>query len=817
MGRISPDRFEKLVNTRTNYTYIRYIGGGKGDVAAVIKKKSKEEKQTALKIDEKDKEEKQFAFKLHGKVDPEGLEDAIREIKALIEFNSDYLVDIFDYGQIDNHPFVVMEKGDMSLEDVLLELSGEGESHREEVARVGEGDKLKEEFVFECVEDILNGLDYLESKEKIHRDIKPNNIIVFFKEDGIRCKLADFEEIKSLAPGAAKTRTQTRGTDTHMAPEQTTKYCKEDEPDYSADVYSVGIILYQLLTGTTSEDLPLLDRTKLEEKEGCDADKGYIELKESPEELYLYLDLGGKISNMFFKEIIKKALRFDKDKPGHRADGRYQHAKEFLEDLRVARKNQEYEAIKGFMRTDITNPNADKDRKKARDKWKNVFSTLYGSDQDYSRRRNRNWLLNKFEDEVIAKKVRSDLGRIDRFYQKVSKPEVKKKIKGITYLMGISIALKKYAAIWEVYSDLMQGRKGEVQTQFSVSVGGLGSLADEYNPSKRIDEICGTEEKPGIEVENEDIANKVEAELNQIKAQIDEEAADPEFDEFKAIIPDAETLVTGLKSKIQGKLDEITTYRKKAGEVCADAKEKYRGALTPGKVNPAALDNALKVFEGEDYQECSRFYQVAAAKAELMYLDAMVRKMCGVTTDRIIELIRDEGNGLNDNEKARAYAEDELARKVEELKTAAGRELAKIPQEREYSCASAARDLAEKDKISFEDFEEMKKQQGIDYFGKKDYENALSCFEQLDQKDPEVAGLMGATLSNIGNRKKGEEQIEFYELALKYADKAVSRRAAQEDYELQNRISRNLERARNPGKTDSETAAEKRLADFFGE
>jgi hypothetical protein len=153
----------------------------------------------------------------------------LREARAAGMLQHPNIVTVYDVGEIEGRPYIAME---------LLD----GGPLNEHMA-AGEGLPIQD--VLQLGIQIANGLDYAHSKGIFHRDIKPSNIIRV--GDGPTVKIADFgiAQVESLA-AADHTRTGTIiGTPHYLSPEQ----AMGTRVDGRSDLFSVGVLLYQLLTG----------------------------------------------------------------------------------------------------------------------------------------------------------------------------------------------------------------------------------------------------------------------------------------------------------------------------------------------------------------------------------------------------------------------------------------------------------------------------------------------------------------------------------------------------------------------------------------
>jgi len=156
-----------------------------------------------------------------------------REARALARLNHPNIVAVYDFGQAGGYSFLLMEY----VEGVTL---------RQLLQR----GKLAPEQALDIVPQICEALQFAHQQGVIHRDIKPENILL--NKEG-RVKIGDFGIAKIGGPAAPAGLTQEQqviGTPHYMAPEQVEK---PQSVDHRADIYSLGVVFYEMLTG----ELPL--------------------------------------------------------------------------------------------------------------------------------------------------------------------------------------------------------------------------------------------------------------------------------------------------------------------------------------------------------------------------------------------------------------------------------------------------------------------------------------------------------------------------------------------------------------------------------
>ena len=159
------------------------------------------------------------------------------EAKATTTIKHPGIVEVFDFGYMPSgHAYLVME---------LLE--GQALSHR----IIARGPVVEAEAAL-LMRGVCSALAAAHAKGIVHRDLKPDNIFVVPDPDsplGERTKILDFGIAKLTDVGLAGTATKTgavMGTPTYMSPEQCRGTGKVDQ---RADLYSIGCMLYELVSG----------------------------------------------------------------------------------------------------------------------------------------------------------------------------------------------------------------------------------------------------------------------------------------------------------------------------------------------------------------------------------------------------------------------------------------------------------------------------------------------------------------------------------------------------------------------------------------
>jgi eukaryotic-like serine/threonine-protein kinase len=212
------------------------------------------------------------------------------EARHVARLNHPNLVAVYDTGIDQGQPYIVME---------LVE----GRSLQEVLAAGG----LTEDRALEIVGDVCTALSYAHDRGLIHRDVKPGNILI--ADDG-SVKVTDFGIARAVDHETVTRTAAVLGTAAYLSPEQ----AQGLDVDPRSDLYSLGVVLYELLTGAQpfSGDSPVT--------------VAYQHVQEPPRPPRdLVADVSPAAEAIAMRALAKNPVN------------RYQHAEEMAEDVQAAR------------------------------------------------------------------------------------------------------------------------------------------------------------------------------------------------------------------------------------------------------------------------------------------------------------------------------------------------------------------------------------------------------------------------------------------------------------------------------------------------
>lgn len=219
---VAPDMTsnDPLINrTIEGYQFIKRLGEGSFGLVYLARHPRIKERLVAIKY-----------IKLGN---PDEVKKVEREVDILARLQHPNVVNIYDTYRFDHYQLIVME----------LIRGGSLHHAMRQIPKL-----LDVKSVVEIVEQLAFALGYVHSQNILHLDLKPANILLDSIANGqdARLVLTDFGIAEIVSPGDLRS-TNVVGTPVYMSPEHFG--FGDNKPDYRSDIYSLGIILYELLVG----------------------------------------------------------------------------------------------------------------------------------------------------------------------------------------------------------------------------------------------------------------------------------------------------------------------------------------------------------------------------------------------------------------------------------------------------------------------------------------------------------------------------------------------------------------------------------------
>lgn len=272
-----------LIGTTLGGRYIIVEQIGEGGMAIVYKAKDQLlNRYVAVKI-----------LKQEFTQDEEFVKKFKRESIAAASLTHPNIVSIFDVGEQDNIYYIVMEYI-------------KGQTLKEYIKSNG---KIGYKRVLDITLQIAMALDNAHKNGVVHRDIKPHNIVV--TEEGT-IKVTDFGIARASTVATVTNTNKVLGSVHYLSPEQ----AKGGFSDHRTDIYSLGVVMYEMLTGR----LPFDAESPIS-----------VAIKHIQEDITEPIAIDTSIPKAV-NDIVKKALQKDMFK-------RYQSAKELVDDIIKVKEN----------------------------------------------------------------------------------------------------------------------------------------------------------------------------------------------------------------------------------------------------------------------------------------------------------------------------------------------------------------------------------------------------------------------------------------------------------------------------------------------
>ncbi|PTI07260.1 Stk1 family PASTA domain-containing Ser/Thr kinase [Staphylococcus xylosus] len=202
----------KIINER--YKVTKKLGGG-GMSRVYLAEDSILKRSVAIK-----------AIRIPAGEKEEAIKRFEREVHNLTQLSHDNIVNVFDVTEDDENFYLVMEY----IEGLTLS------------EYIQKNQPLDVDTILNFINQIINGIKHAHDTKIVHRDIKPQNILV---DKNQTLKILDFGIAKALSETTMTETNHVLGTVQYLSPEQ----ARGDITDNGTDIYSMGVVLYEMLIG----------------------------------------------------------------------------------------------------------------------------------------------------------------------------------------------------------------------------------------------------------------------------------------------------------------------------------------------------------------------------------------------------------------------------------------------------------------------------------------------------------------------------------------------------------------------------------------
>ncbi len=330
--------------------------------------------------------------------DEEFLKKFKREAEAVASLSHPNIVNVYDVGEDGKVHYIVMEYIDgQNLKDII---KNEG--------------TLDEYTALDITKQIAMALSAAHKKGIVHRDIKPHNILI--SNEGRIVKVADFGIAKAVSNSTMTNIGSIIGSVHYFSPEQ----AKGNSVNATADLYSLGIVLYEMIIGR----VPFRGDSPIS-----------IALQHINEDVEFTSEEKINIPQSV-RTIIKKLTEKS-------SENRYQSAEELIEDIDYVEKNIDLDFIKEYDNFATKKINVE-----------NVEKSLDSEDQEEELLEEIPKIVSKPKKEKSKKKIKKPV--------KEDSPKVRKRLKIVAVVLLI-ILLAQGIFIFKFVSGLMGGNSNQEQ------------------------------------------------------------------------------------------------------------------------------------------------------------------------------------------------------------------------------------------------------------------------------------------------------------------------------------------------------------------